>query len=1126
MNDDALKHLWKEQRFEALPALPDEAQIAAMKMRMKGFDKTISWRDYGEVAACILIIGWFGWDLLFRSNSTLTQAGCVVLIVSAVLIAWKLIWSKRRLPQSGPNAPIFDAVKVELHKVENQIGLLTSVAWWYLLPLLVGVMICHWGGSGGVPSKVIYSAFVLALYVFIYWLNQRAVKNNLLPLKRELASLLHAVETGEPFDQTQLPNLRRTAFSLTAASQVKPVEFKVAFWQIAIYGIPGIVGIWFFGMLALTEGNIPRMFLPQHLVWVVPFFIGGLIYSWLLQKITERAVGISTLGVHLNKGQNLLLWDEIKEVRPFRLLNIRSLWLIRESGEKNIMPWTGLERQSDLKAAVETFAPANHPIRQYLSLLRSKPSKTIIVMKTIMLVFVIAGILGISLFLPPADGEAGLRAPEFDDISAFADSDIARIDAWLEEQVAVVKYPSLSVAIVLDGKIAYQGAFGFENITAKRKATPETSYHVASVTKAFTASLAVLLDHRGVIDLDQPVVKCLPNNVSISTRPGVGATITLRQLASHTSGLPRGVPGVVQSVEGRYQLEPKRLYQLLAQVTLESNPGTEELYSNLGFGLLGHALERAAGKPFDQLLQEMVCDPLHLKRTAIQVHGKLRVATGYSGSFLRLETEHSYRERLSPSGGLIASAPDLAEFLAAQMKPGLFSSEMFEELHTPTKLSDGSAAGTALGWSVRSRDSVGRILKKNGGRNNASAWIGFAPDHGVGVAVVANSGEPDVDPIGYWLLERSIPGRSRHLVGEAKSPSATEYPDPTSQMLETIRVKHNFPALAAAVVVDGKIVATNAVGFRKHGGTEKVTVNDKFHIGSVTKSMTATVAAMLVEQGKISWTTTIEQSLSNLGDDLHSDYRDVTLEQLLSHRGGAPGNAPKDLWSKAWTASGPPAEQRLDFVKGILARKPEAKPGTKKLYSNQGYSIAGVMLENAAGKPWEELMRSMLFEPLGMDTAGFGAPATPGEVDQPWGHTKGRLTGIKPVPPGPRADNPSAIGPAGTVHCSLADLAEYATFHMAGEQGSSELLNAESFKKLHTSAGDDYGLGWIVLERKWAGGRALMHNGSNTMFYVVLWMAPERNCAVVVATNVGSVNAAFAGCDEAAGKLIEHFFPK
>ncbi len=374
--------------------------------------------------------------------------------------------------------------------------------------------------------------------------------------------------------------------------------------------------------------------------------------------------------------------------------------------------------------------------------------------------------------------------------------------------------------------------------------------------------------------------------------------------------------------------------------------------------------------------------------------------------------------------------------------------------------------------------------------------------------------------IGLILLGAIVFVRGR----DTKTP-AIEYSDPISQMLENIREKHNLPALAAAVVVDGKIVVTNAVGFRKNGGAEKVTADDKFHIGSVTKSMTATVAAMLVERGKISWTTTIGEAFPELKSRIHPDYLGVTLEQLLSHRGGAPGDAPGDLWRKAWAANGTAAEQRMAFIKGILARKPEAKPGTKFIYSNQGYTIAGVMLEKATGKTWEDLLRSMLFEPLGMTTAGFGAPASPGKVDQPWGHTKAMLSGVEAVPPGPRADNPLAISPANAVHCSMGDLAKYAAFQMAGERGESKLLTAESFKKLHTAVADnhDNALGWMVLKRPWANGRALMHNGSNTMFYVVVWMAPEKNRAVIVASNTG-VDEAFEGCDEAAGKLIHQYF--
>ena len=109
----------------------------------------------------------------------------------------------------------------------------------------------------------------------------------------------------------------------------------------------------------------------------------------------------------------------------------------------------------------------------------------------------------------------------------------------------------------------------------------------------------------------------------------------------------------------------------------------------------------------------------------------------------------------------------------------------------------------------------------------------------------------------------------------------------------------------------------------------------------------------------------------------------------------------------------------------------------------------------------------------------------------------------------------------------MGDLAKYAAFHMAGERGESKLLKAESFKKLHTAVADndDYALGWMVLKRAWANGRALMHNGSNTMFYVVVWMAPEKNCAVIVASNIG-VDEAFEGCDEVAGKLIDQYFGK
>ena len=152
-----------------------------------------------------------------------------------------------------------------------------------------------------------------------------------------------------------------------------------------------------------------------------------------------------------------------------------------------------------------------------------------------------------------------------------------------------------------------------------------------------------------------------------------------------------------------------------------------------------------------------------------------------------------------------------------------------------------------------------------------------------------------------------------------------------------------------------------------------------------------------------------------------------------------------------------------------------------------------------------------------MDSAGFGPPGTTGAVDQPWGHTR-KLFITLPL----QEDNPPAISPAGRVHCSLDDLARFTIFHMRRNQ-TGGLLKPETLGKLHTPPeGGDYACGWVVVKRGWAGGNALMHNGSNTMWYVVMWLAPEKNFSVVVGTNLAGTDAE-QGCDEVASAMIHHW---
>lgn len=327
-----------------------------------------------------------------------------------------------------------------------------------------------------------------------------------------------------------------------------------------------------------------------------------------------------------------------------------------------------------------------------------------------------------------------------------------------------------------------------------------------------------------------------------------------------------------------------------------------------------------------------------------------------------------------------------------------------------------------------------------------------------------------------------------------------------------IRKKYDLPALAVVVAKGGKICDQAAVGVRKLGDSTPVTIDDQFHIGSCTKSMTATLAAMFIEENKLRWDSTIAEMFPELKDKMDPQYKAVTVEQLLTQRSGIPGAPPADAWKRAWEQKGTPTQQRYEFIQAVLAQPPAAAPGTKFIYSNQNYAIVGAMLEKMSGQSWEDLITEKLFKPLRMDSAGFGPPGEIGKVDQPWGHTRESL---------PRqSDNPSAIAPAGAVHCSLDDLARYAIFQMEGERKDG-LLKAETVRKLHTPpAGENYACGWRVLNRSWAGGRALTHNGSNTMWYLVMWLAPEKDFSVIVATNTGADNAA-KGCDEIASAMIK-----
>ena len=207
--------------------------------------------------------------------------------------------------------------------------------------------------------------------------------------------------------------------------------------------------------------------------------------------------------------------------------------------------------------------------------------------------------------------------------------------------------------------------------------------------------------------------------------------------------------------------------------------------------------------------------------------------------------------------------------------------------------------------------------------------------------------------------------------------------------LAPMRDKYDLPALAAAVIVEGRLHAIGVVGVRQHGSAVKAELNDPFHLGSCTKAMTGTLVGLLVQEGKLKWETTLAEYFPELKDKMHPDYRPVTLVHLLSHRAGVPpmtkGFAPLNtaqlVQIRLMTPS--PAAQRQQMTEIVLSQPPINKPGEKQEYSNAGVSIAGAIVDRVLGEDYEAVLQRVLFAPLGITSAGFGAMGTSGQIDAP-----------------------------------------------------------------------------------------------------------------------------------------------
>jgi CubicO group peptidase (beta-lactamase class C family) len=299
------------------------------------------------------------------------------------------------------------------------------------------------------------------------------------------------------------------------------------------------------------------------------------------------------------------------------------------------------------------------------------------------------------------------------------------------------------------------GTFGVKDA---RSVTSETIFEIGSITKVFTSLALADMVERGEVALDDPVANYLPAGVKVPERGG--KKITLLDLATHSSGLPRLPTNMAPKDPSNPYADytTGRLFEFLSGYTLTRDIGEKYEYSNLGAGLLGTALARRAGTDYPTLLRTRITGPLKMSSTAIALDAalKTRLAAGHDEQ--RQPAANWDLDALAGAGAIRSDAADMLSFVAANL--GYVASPLSRALAAMTKVRrPGPAANVevALAWHITHRD--GRdIVWHNGGTGGYRSFIGFDPQARVGVVALSNmSTTTGVDDIGMHLLDSAAP---------------------------------------------------------------------------------------------------------------------------------------------------------------------------------------------------------------------------------------------------------------------------------------------------------------------------------------------------------------------------------
>jgi CubicO group peptidase (beta-lactamase class C family) len=299
--------------------------------------------------------------------------------------------------------------------------------------------------------------------------------------------------------------------------------------------------------------------------------------------------------------------------------------------------------------------------------------------------------------------------------------------------------PGYALAVIKDGKLIVHRGYGVMNLQTRQPVTPQTVFGLASLTKTFTALTLLTLVDQGKVKLDDT----LDMYVSGLTKPF--QKLTIRQLASMTAGIPRDLS---QEVEWKNQLP------ILVNTPLVSDPGTQFLYSNFSYRLLGDVIEKASGKPYFELVRERIFTPLNMTSSgttvAFESSGMLASAYGDNNGKGPVHPVEYKNPAISFSAGMLASTvDDLLKYSQALLSRQLLSPAAYQTLwYQRPALPNGSPSPWAFGWASKDEPKYGtRVVAMNGGTPGVASTIILLPERNCAVVSLCNLRKPAVPAI-------------------------------------------------------------------------------------------------------------------------------------------------------------------------------------------------------------------------------------------------------------------------------------------------------------------------------------------------------------------------------------------